>query len=243
MANEISRNGSREVSRDLSADMLAKLRSGFQASITSTPIGLGGLPILRLLKSGQWVFGQGDDPVQDGSEWAINPLSVKHGWSCWSNYPGNAKNQLLGEVMAPATDPKPGKPADIDGFEFKEQRIFDARCTNGTDEGVEVVYKVASWGGVAACNDLMAAFLRQLDIDDTHPVPIVQFDKRPYQHSKWGQVFNPAFTIVGWANMHVTDIVRDGDEPEAEAPKAAAAEKPPLRPGAPPRRQRPTGRV
>jgi hypothetical protein len=75
MANNITPSGS----RSLSADMASRLRSGIAES-RATTILPGGKPILRLLKSGSWVFGQNDDDVQIGSEWAINPMQIGHGW-------------------------------------------------------------------------------------------------------------------------------------------------------------------
>src|SRR5262245_64183464 len=99
----------------LSQDLVAKLTKGIAESRASTTI-VGGKPLLRLLKSGYWVFGVEDSEVQEGSTWAINPLSLGHGWAAWTNDPDpRAKNQLVGEVMAGMTEPKPARPADVDG--------------------------------------------------------------------------------------------------------------------------------
>jgi hypothetical protein len=247
MVNDLSKNGgSREVSAVLSDEMRKQLISGYASSVASTPMGLGGKPLLRLLKDGRWVFGQQDDEVQAGSEWVVNPLSVQHGWSCWSNYPGNDKNKMLKEVMVPVTEPKPAQPADIDGFPFREQRIFEARCLTGEDTGMEVLYKVASYGGVAATADLLVTLSQRLRLGHAFFVPVVQFDKRSYQHAKWGTTLNPVFTITGWADMNGNREPEDGDD-EAAPAASTSPSKPPLetaeRPGGAPRRQRPVGRV
>src|SRR5262245_53975377 len=124
MANALSKTAATA----LSVDIVNSLVSGIAESRSTTPIA-GLKPILRLLKSGVWVFGQGNEPVQIGSQWAINPMSIQHGWVCWSNSPDNkTKNELLGEVMATVREHKPIKPEDIQGFPYKEQRVFDLKC-------------------------------------------------------------------------------------------------------------------
>ena len=51
----------------LPADFLQKLSSGIAESRATTIIAGGGKPLLRLLKGGHWVFGQGNEEVQPGS--------------------------------------------------------------------------------------------------------------------------------------------------------------------------------
>lgn len=78
---------------------LGALRTGLQNVRTRLPE-IGSSPYLRLLKDGDWVFGQEDNAVAKGTEAIINPLSIKHGYSCWTNrQPGQGKNEQLGEIM------------------------------------------------------------------------------------------------------------------------------------------------
>jgi hypothetical protein len=247
----------------LSQDLVNRLIAGIAKSRASMPVA-GGLPLLRLLKSGNWVFGQNDDPVQDASEWAINPLSMQHGWSCWTNNPGKEVNELLGEDMAPVTEDLPMRPDPVRGFEWNPQRQFTLKCLNGDDEGVETLYKNSSKGGIRAVDTLLGLLNEQLKNDSGNIVPIVRLNVSWYDHQKYGQTFVPVFEVVDWADMHgVRDEppVEDdyGDEeidttPEPVKPKAKA--KPSLRPpvepepapaptraSAPPRRQRPVTRA
>jgi hypothetical protein len=253
----------------LSADFIARMKSGIDKSRMQTPIS-GGKPLLRLLKAGVWVFGQADDPVQIGSEWAVNPMSMRHGWVCWSNYPGNTKNELLGESMSPVYDDMPICPAPIGDSEFKGQRVFEAKCILGEDTGVEVLYKVNSIGGLRAFDSLIAAVRQQLDDNPDYPVPVLQLDSSPYDHQKYGQIFNPILELVAWLDMDNTRRVgkdNSGGKPaltqaSEPAPQKAPqpAKKPALkavdlgeqpdiaaaaqqRPGAAPRRQRPAARA
>ena len=230
----------------LPQDVVGGLLAGIADSRSSTIIAGGGKPLLRLLKSGTWVYGQNDDPVQEGSEWAINPLSIQHGWNCWSDNPGNTKNELLGETMAPVTAKMPAKPEKhSSGVEWKGQRQFELMCLNGDDEGLEVLYKTGSVGGMRAVDNFLAGLTKQLNANPGFPVAIVQLEVADYDHPKYGQIFNPIFEIVDWASMNGDRLNGDDENPlpdpaPAPAPKAPAAA---VRASAAPRRQRPTERA
>ena len=51
---------------------------------------------------GTWTFGQRRTVVEDGSRWAVNPLTFKWGYICFSD-----GNKVLGERLAPVSQPKP----------------------------------------------------------------------------------------------------------------------------------------
>lgn len=57
---------------------LGALRTGLQNVRTRLPE-IGSSPYLRLLKDGDWVFGQEDNAVAKGTEAIINPLSIRPG--------------------------------------------------------------------------------------------------------------------------------------------------------------------
>jgi len=205
----------------ISTDVLSKLRAGIAQSRAATSLqGFGGKPLLRMLKSGVWVHGQEDVEVQDGSQWAINPLSIMHGWVAWTNHPGNAKNTMVGEVMAPVFEPKPVKPLPADGWPFSEQRTFELKCMNGEDKGLEVLHKTSSIGGMRAVDDFLKALQAQLDTDPSCPCAVVTMQTGSYKHAKYGQIFTPEFRIVGFADMAGQMA---GQAPAVEAPVAEAA--------------------
>jgi len=184
----------------IGTDVISKLRSGIAESRANTVIA-GGKPLLRLLKDANWVFGQRDDQVQEGSTWAVNPLSIAHGWVAWTNHEGNTKNTLVGEVMAPVHAPKPDRPQPIDGWAFTEQRLFELRCMDGDDEGTEVVYKISSVGGMRAVDDLLASLQGQLADNPLYPCPVVELLSDSYQHQKYGKIYVPIFNVIDWATM------------------------------------------
>ena len=224
MVNDLSKQGGRA----LSADLVQSLLNGITASRASTPIA-GGKPLLRLLKSGVWVFGQQDEPVQGGSEWAVNPLSIRHGYVCWSNYPGNQKNELLGEVLVGVTEPKPMLPEPIfsNGMEFayKEERVFDLKCVLGDDAGVEVLYKTNSVGGMRTVDNLLAAITNQIHNDPAHLVAIVQLNV-DYYNNKYGQIFNPIIDVVDWADQEGNRVKQAAIAQQQPTQQATAPTKP-----------------
>jgi len=181
-------------------DLVARLRAGIAQSRASTPL-TSGKPFLRLLKSGEWVFGVNSADVQQGSSWAVNPLSIRHGWVCWNNSPEATKAEQLGEVMAPVHEPKPEKPEPVRGNQYVEQRAFELKCMDGDDAGLEVQSKLNSLGGMKATDTLLAALQEQLGKDSLHPCPVVTLESDWYTHAKYGRIYFPILTIVDWASM------------------------------------------
>jgi hypothetical protein len=213
-------------------DYIARLQSGIAESRASTVIAGGGKPLLRLLKSGEWVFGPSNEEVQEGSHWAVNVLSLSHGWSCWVEGEGNNKNELKGEVLVPMIDPKPPRPAPIQDTPFNEVRAFEMKCVDGDDEGTEVATKINSIGGMRAVDALLASIYRQLSDDPLHPCPVVTLDKDSYQHTKWGQIYTPVFEIANWCDLNgelAPEAIENGarGKPQAAPQPAAAAPAPP----------------
>jgi hypothetical protein len=227
MANDVSKKKSGVLG--LPTDFAAKLVSGIAESRASTQISGGGKPLLRMSKAGEWMFGQANDECQEGSTWAINPVTLSHGYCCWVDGGPGQKNELKGEIMASMAEPKPRRPEPIGDTPYAEQRSFDLRCLDGADEGVEVLYKTSSVGGMRAVDAILAEIQKQVPLDPTHPCPVVLLQNDSYPHSKWGKIYVPVFVIVGWSDFEgdVIPVDEDGSpgtaalvddsEPEEEA--------------------------
>ena len=217
MANAPINTGGGGVPLDLQG-FANQLATGIAESRASTIIG-GREPIMRLGRDGDWIYGQENEPVQEGSQWIINIRTLAHGWQCWAG--GNdgrdgkpkAKNSLKGEKLDPMTVPKPPRPAPIDGTEWSELRAFQLKCCYGDDEGVQVIYKTNSDGGMRAVDALLVEILKQLRIDPAHAFPIVTLESDSYNHPSWGKIYKPILSIVGWAdtNLNFADNAGDGD--------------------------------
>jgi hypothetical protein len=211
----------------LPADYADQLMAGIAASpVMNASIG-GGNPLLKMEKgSGTWVIGQANDEMQDGSRWLVNPVSFMHGWVCWVDGAAGAKNRKAGEVMGPMTRTAPPQPDPIEGKAFAAQGSFELKCMEGVDEGLQVIYRSPSQGGVEAISTLVQAFQRHFAQDRAHPCPIVVMKSTNYQHPNWGKTYKPVFEIVGWADM---DGNIAGAAAAAVAPPAAAEPAKPAR--------------
>jgi hypothetical protein len=189
-------------------------------NVAATMRATGGDPFLRLLRDGTWVYGAENIEVEQGSQWAVNPNSLQHGYCCWSKGDDNDAGELLGEAMVSMFSPKPNLD-DLPkyGFPWTEQIAFSLRCASGEDEGVQVQYKVTSKGGMNAARVLLQQLIKQVDADPANLVPLVELQSATYQHKKWGRIYTPVLTIAGWSNEQALA----GDEPaetKAEEKKA-----------------------
>src|SRR6516164_8924411 len=98
--------GGKQVASAPAGGALASIAS-LAAALANVPIGIGrtGLPMM-LFKSredgGTWGFGQRRTIPEEGSRWAVNPLTIQ--WGCISFGDGN---KVVGERLGPITQPKP----------------------------------------------------------------------------------------------------------------------------------------
>lgn len=181
----------------------------------------GGTPFLRLLKSGIYAYGPESIEPEEGSEWAMNPNSLMHGFACWGD------GELLDERMVPFTQAAPSR-ADLPdyGHPWDQQVSMTLQCLNGEDEGVSVLYKGTSTGLRTAVKELINELIAQLQTDQEHCVPVLDLGADSYNHKKYGEIFFPVLTISRWVSFGGADDAPDEDQTEA-APAADAQEPDP----------------
>ncbi len=177
-----------------------------------------GTAILKMDKTGHWVFGADQTEVEDDSLWAVNPFSFVHGYIAWGD------GEVLGESMVSVSEPLPEPPAAPPQARkgWEKQVGLSLKCISGEDTGLEVRYTTTSVGGKRGVQTLAVAIAEQVDKDQAKPVAIVRLGKEHYQHKSYGRIFTPVFEVVRWIGM-------EGDAPEsveAEAPAAAEAPAP-----------------
>jgi hypothetical protein len=172
-----------------------------------------GVAIIKMDKGGHWVFGADQTEIEEGSTWAVNPLSFVHGFIAWGD------GEVLGEKMVGIANPLPeldeAPPGAKKGWE--SQVGMSMKCVSGDDKGMEARYTVTSVGGKRAVQTLAVALADQVDKDQTKPVAIVRLKKDHYQHKSYGKIYTPVFEIVEWMSM------------AGEAPEAAPTEEAPAR--------------
>jgi hypothetical protein len=175
--------------------------------------------IIKMDKTGHWVYGADQTEAEDDARWAVNPFSFVHGFIAWGD------GEVLAEKMASVTQPLPeldaAPPSAKKGWE--QQVGLMLKCLTGEDAGLECRYTTTSVGGKRAVQTLAVAIAAQVEKDPERPVPIVTLGKDHYQHKSYGRIYTPVFEIVEWVSM-------DGEAPSAPEgddtpPPAAAARR------------------
>ena len=178
--------------------------------------GPAGIAILKMDRTGHWVFGADQTEVEDGSQWAVNPFSFVHGYIAWGD------GEVLGERMASVSDPLPeldvAPPGAKKGWET--QVGMSVKCLTGEDAGMEARFTTTSVGGKRAVQELAVTIAAQVDKDQSKPVPIVTLKNEHYQHKSYGRIYTPAFGALEWVSL-----TAESGAPAAPAP-APAAEAP-----------------
>ena len=184
-------------------------------SIKEESSGLGTV-ILKMDKTGHWVFGADQTEVEDDSRWAVNPFSFVHGFILWGD------GDVLGEKMVSITQPLPETdPAPAGSKGWEKQVGMMLRCMSGHDDGMEARYATTSVGGKRAVQDLGLAIAEQAEKDPSKPVPIVKLKKDHYQHKKYGRIYTPVFEILEWVSLEgpSASVEEATDADESEAPR------------------------
>ena len=191
-------------------------------SIEAEVGGSGGMVILKMDKTGHWVFGADQTEVEDDSVWAINPFSFVHGYIAWGD------GQVVAEKMAPVHEPLPetGPAPETAKRGWEMQVGMTLACTNGEDKGLQARYTATSVGGKRAVQALALAIADQADKNPDKPVPLVRLKKEHYQHKSYGRIYTPVFDIIDWSSLDAdsADVaaaadVDDEQDDAAEAPR------------------------
>ena len=171
----------------------------------------GGVPFLRLLKSGEYAYGPENLQPTVDSLWAVNPYSIQHGYACWGD------GELLGEQMVPFNQAAPNKGDLPDyGEDWDQQFSMNLQCVQGEDKGVVVLYRGTSTGLRNAAKQLIADIITQVQKDPQHIVPVLELDVDSYHHKKYGQIFYPILNIVEWVTFETGEPAEEAPEPEPE---------------------------
>jgi hypothetical protein len=182
-------------------------------------VGDVGTVILKMDKTGHWVFGSDQTEVEADSTWAINPFSFVHGFIAWGD------GEVLAERMVPVSEPLPEVPDAPPGAKrgWETQIGMSLKCLSGEDEGMEARFSTTSVGGKRAVTKLAVDLAEQVERDQSKPVAVVQLEKDSYSHKSYGRIFTPVFDIQKWIGLDGPEAAPAAAEPEAEAAPAADA--------------------
>jgi len=176
--------------------------------------GPAGIVILKMDRTGHWVFGADQTEVEDGSHWDVNPFSFLHGFIAWGD------GEVLGEKMASVSDPLPELDAAPPGAKkgWETQVGMSLKCISGEDTGMEARFTTTSVGGKRAVQELAVAIAAQVEKDQNAPVPIVTLGNEHYQHKSYGRIYTPAFGVLEWVSLTADAPVVAEVAVEAPAP-------------------------
>jgi hypothetical protein len=177
-----------------------------------TDVGGAGTVIIKMDKTGHWVFGADQTEIEDDSTWAVNPFSFVHGYIAWGD------GEVLAEKMVSVSQPLPELEAAPPGAKkgWETQVGMSIKCLDGEDKGMEARYTTTSVGGKKAVQALAVAIATQVEKDQSKPVPVVELGKEHYTHKSYGRIYTPIFKVLEWVGM-------DGEAQAEEAPEAIEA--------------------
>ena len=181
--------------------------------------GASGVVILKMDKTGHWVFGADQTEVEDDSTWAVNPFSFVHGFIAWGD------GEVLGEKMTGVQHPLPELDAAPPGAKrgWETQIGMSLKCLVGEDKDMEARFTTTSVGGKKAVQALGVAIATQVEKDQSKPVAIVRLKKDHYVHKSYGRIYTPVFEVVEWASMD--GAAEAAPEVVAEEPAPAAGRR------------------
>jgi hypothetical protein len=187
---------------------LAALETAFANVNTATYIGRTGRPMLLFKSregSGTWGFGQKRTIPEEGSRWAVNPMTFKWGYISFAD-----NKKVAGEEMVSVTKSKPNFAELPDtGFPWQEQWSVDMKCLDGADAGIEVTHKANTDGTRSAIVSLFDQVRGQIiseqqagkELHNSKIVAIVLLEKDSYQHAKHGPISIPVLNLVDWMTL------------------------------------------
>jgi hypothetical protein len=212
---------------------LAAPETAFAAVNTATYIGRTGRPMLLFKSregSGTWGFGQKRTIPEEGSRWAVNPLTFKWGWISFAD-----NKKVAGEEMVSVTQPKPefAKLPDA-GFPWQEQWSVDMKCLDGADAGIEVTHKANTDGTRSAIVSLFDQVRSQIiseqqagkKLHDSKIVAIILLEKDSYPHAKHGPISIPVLNLVDWMTLDGPTPAPTPEPAPTSGPTSSAAEQP-----------------
>ena len=171
-------------------------------------VGNAGVVLLKMDKTGHWVFGADQTEVEDDSTWAVNPFSFVHGFIAWGD------GEVLGEKMVSVSQPLPELDAAPPNAKrgWETQIGMSLKCLSGEDKDMEARYSTTSVGGKRSVQALALAIATQVEKDQSKPVPVVRLKRDHYTHKSYGKIFTPVFETLDWISV----TGEPADTPEEE---------------------------
>ena len=173
---------------------------------------LGGssLPILKMSKSGTWVFGAENTPMTE-TRFATDVPGAQRGWVCFVD--GECVEEKMVPVASGKTISEDELP-DHGPYEKDDGWVESASIQlRSIETGEEFLFKPTSHGGRSAIGALLTKFGYRLSMGKSG-IAIINLEVSSYEHKRYGTVFKPVLKIVSWRDE--ADLVADGGEKPTE---------------------------
>jgi hypothetical protein len=196
----------------------------------------------KLLKfsKGDWMAGESNEPIENGSQFIANMDELLVGWVRWSN--NKPTDHVMGKVAVGYQPPRRNELGDTDQDAWDVGEDGQARdpwqFTNylllQDGSGDLYTFTTSSTGGRNAIGDLCIKYGKQMR-QHTNEYPIIELGVGSYMHSNkaFGRIKYPTLTIAGWAPKDdfadVASVDRSGeveDEEETQEAQAGPPSKP-----------------
>ena len=211
--NEIIKRNQTEVSIAQDDPFLAYADSVAQSNIVG-----------KLLKfsKGDWMAGQDNEEVPDGTKFVINIDELLVGWQRWED--SKPVDQRMGRVIDRFQKPTRQSLGYLDRSEWELDAGGKPRdpwvLTNyilfkGVHDNELYTFSTSSGGGLDAVAVFLKAAIPQ-KIAHPNEWPVVAIGGTSYLHSdrSIGRVKKPTFKIVGWAPKNVFQSVAEAVQPD-----------------------------
>lgn len=195
---------------------LASALSNFAAAKSS----LLGKSLLRLARSGHWVFGQNNEPLPENVRVIVNPASIASGYIAWYN--GEPEHEYMKPITEGPVDIST-LPADLKsgttppGKDIPSGRGWETQLAADmvTEDEVplQLQYKTSSKGGVRAMLNLAGDIAKAVAEDERRSYPVVELKTDSYTHKnrEYGKIYVPDFKVVGWLDSEGKPVTGEAD--------------------------------
>lgn len=181
------------------------------SALASAKTALMGKALLRLTKTGQWVFGADSDEY-DGTPLVANPASFASGYVAW--YQGQKEGEHMQPLSMGPVDPQSLEPVksgtvppgakEVSGRGWENQ--FSLELVSRHDTPVHLLYATAAVGGTRALLTLAGDIAYAIIEDPRRSYPLIKLGVDSYKHKQYGTVFTPLLEITGWLDAEGNDV-------------------------------------
>lgn len=208
------------IRQDQATQMLERFRAGLQQGQADLPTGK---PILKMSQegpnAGKFIYGQGQTLLKEGTVLAANPSTFMQGWICWKG------GRKAGEQMVPWGSPLPPESGLMDHGPYEDGEgwsiQYSVELAVLNEPALQFYYGANSMGGRKFIHNLVASIGMQMEINPQAVVPLFVLHSTSYKSRRGRTVYNPEFTLTGWADMNGNVIDDTAKLPAADVAPAS----------------------